>query len=162
MYSLKIWRQWIIVIKNYTKIHVHDKGSCHFTLKFIYCVYHNRINFITNLWWLLFDNELFITISLKSNTCKVYILLVFQGLNESESCSVMSDSLQPHGLYSPWILQARILQWVAISFSRGSSQPRIKPRSLAFQVGSLPAELKGKPKNNWVGSLSLFQRIFPT
>ena len=21
---------------------------------------------------------------------------------ESESCSVMSDSLQPHGLYSPW------------------------------------------------------------
>ena len=29
----------------------------------------------------------------------------------SESRSVMSDSLQPHGLYSPWILQARILEW---------------------------------------------------
>ena len=25
-----------------------------------------------------------------------------QGVNESESCSVVSDSLQPHGLYSPW------------------------------------------------------------
>ena len=26
--------------------------------------------------------------------------------------------------YRPWILQARILEWVAISFSRGSSWPR--------------------------------------
>ena len=25
-----------------------------------------------------------------------------QGVNESESCSVVSDSLRPHGLYSPW------------------------------------------------------------
>ena len=37
----------------------------------------------------------------------------------SESRSVVSDSLRPHG-----ILQARILEWVAFSFSRGSSQPR--------------------------------------
>ena len=40
----------------------------------------------------------------------------------------MSDSLQPHGLEplgSPvhGILQARILEWVAIPFFRGSSQP---------------------------------------
>ena len=39
------------------------------------------------------------------------------------------------------ILQARILEWVAVPFSRGSSQPGIKPRSPAFQVDSLPAEL---------------------
>ena len=32
----------------------------------------------------------------------------------------MSDSLQPH-VYG--ILQARILEWVAFAFSRGSSQP---------------------------------------
>ena len=37
----------------------------------------------------------------------------------SESCSVVSDTLQPQG-----ILQARILEWVAFLFSRGSSQPR--------------------------------------
>ena len=43
-------------------------------------------------------------------------------LVESESCSVVSDSLQPHEL--PGILQARILEWVAFPFSRGSSQPR--------------------------------------
>ena len=39
--------------------------------------------------------------------------------SEKWSCSVVSDSLRPHGPY-----QARILQWVAISFSRTSSQPR--------------------------------------
>ena len=38
----------------------------------------------------------------------------------------MSDSLQPHGLQParllhPWDFQARILEWSAISFSRGSS-----------------------------------------
>ena len=48
------------------------------------------------------------------------------------SRSVMSDSLWPHGLCNPMdcglpgssihgILQTRILEWVAISFSRGSS-----------------------------------------
>ena len=42
-----------------------------------------------------------------------------QGRGESESRSVVSDSLRPHG-----ILQARILEWVAFPFSRGSSQPR--------------------------------------
>ena len=46
------------------------------------------------------------------------------------SCSVVSDSLQPHGLYSlpgssiHRSLQARIPEWVAIPFSRGSSWPR--------------------------------------
>ena len=43
--------------------------------------------------------------------------------------SVVSDSLWPYGLYSPGssvhgFLQARILKWVAISSSRGFSQPR--------------------------------------
>ena len=43
----------------------------------------------------------------------------------SESHSVVSDSLQSHGLYTVHgILQARILEWVAFPFSRGSSQPR--------------------------------------
>ena len=37
------------------------------------------------------------------------------------------------------IVQARILEWVAVPFSRGSSQPGIEPRSPALQVDSLPA-----------------------
>ena len=40
----------------------------------------------------------------------------------NESCSVVSDSLRPHGWYSP--CQARILEWVTFPFSRGSSQSR--------------------------------------
>ena len=45
--------------------------------------------------------------------------------SESENCSVESDSLWPNGLYTLHeILQARILEWVAFPFSRGSSQPR--------------------------------------
>ena len=60
------------------------------------------------------------------------------------------------------ILQARILEWVAFPFSRGSSQPRIKPGSPALQEDSLPAEPQGKPKNTGVGSLSLLQGIFLT
>ena len=43
--------------------------------------------------------------------------------SESESHSVMSNSLQPHG-QPHGILQARILEWVAFPFSRGSSQLR--------------------------------------
>ena len=40
--------------------------------------------------------------------------------------------------------------------------PGIRLRSLALQVGSLPAEPAGKPKSTGVGSLSLLQRIFLT
>ena len=45
------------------------------------------------------------------------------------NCSVLSNPLQPQGLSPPsssvhGILQAGILEWVAISFSRGSFSPR--------------------------------------
>ena len=45
------------------------------------------------------------------------------------SCSVVSDSLRPQGLYIlsgsfvHGILQARTLEWLAVPFSRGSSRP---------------------------------------
>ena len=72
--------------------------------------------------------------------------------SESEGCSVMSDSLQPHGLYSPWNSPG---QNTELSLS-----PGIKPRSPAWQADSLPAEQQRKPKNTGVGSPSLLQRIF--
>ena len=43
---------------------------------------------------------------------------------ESESLSVVSDSCNPMEYPVHGILQARVLEWVAISFSRGSSQTR--------------------------------------
>ena len=169
--------------------------------------------------------------------------------SESRSSSVLSDSLRPHGLYSPWnspgqntgvgslsllqgiiltqgsnpglphcrqilyqllllshfscvwlcvtppgspvpgILQARTLEWVAISFSNAwkwkwsrsvVSDPQrphgLQPSRLLHPwdfpgkstgVGChcllhLPAEAQGKPKNTEVGSLTLLQQIFLT
>ena len=61
--------------------------------------------------------------------------------SESKSHSVVSGSLQPHG-----ILQARALEWVAFPFSRRSSQPRIEPSFPALQADSLPFEPPGKPR----------------
>ena len=43
------------------------------------------------------------------------------------------------------ILQARILQWVAISFSRDLPDPGIESGSLALQADSLRSEPPGKP-----------------
>ena len=60
-------------------------------------------------------------------------------MKESESHSIMSDSLRPlntvHG-----ILQARVLWWIAIPFSRALPDPGIKPEDPALQADSLPCE----------------------
>ena len=77
----------------------------------------------------------------------------------AQSCPTLCNPID-YTVYG--ILQARILEWVALPFSRGSSQPRVEPRSPALQVDSLPVEPQGKPKNTGVGSLSLLQWIFPT
>ena len=44
--------------------------------------------------------------------------------SESESHSVLSDFFNPMDCIVHGILQARMLEWVAFPFSRGSSQPR--------------------------------------
>ena len=66
----------------------------------------------------------------------------------TQSCPTLCDPMDYtiHG-----ILQARILEWVAILFSRRSSpgdlpNPAIEPRSPALQADSLPAEPPRKPK----------------
>ena len=43
------------------------------------------------------------------------------------------------------ILQARILEWVAIPFSAGFPKPGVEPRSPALQADSLPSEPPRKP-----------------
>ena len=69
------------------------------------------------------------------------------------ACSVMSDSLQPRGCSLPGfsvcgIFQARILEWVAIPFSRGSSRPRNQAcisESPALAGGFFTTAPPGKP-----------------
>ena len=55
------------------------------------------------------------------------------------------------------ILQAKILEWVAVSFSRGAAQPR----SPTLQADSLSVEPPGKPKNTGVSSLYFLQGNLP-
>ena len=59
-----------------------------------------------------------------NNTNNIHNTKASTSESESESHSVMSDYLQPHGLYSPGILQARLLEWVDVPFNSRSSQPR--------------------------------------
>ena len=70
--------------------------------------------------------------------------------SESVTHSVLSDSLQPPELYPQGssvcgILQAIILEWVAISFSRGFSQPMDWTQVFCIAIRhSLPSVQPGK------------------
>ena len=59
---------------------------------------------------------------------------------ESENCSVLSDSLRPHGLHSPWNSPGQ-----NTGVGCRSPDPGMESRSLALQADSLPAEPQGKP-----------------
>ena len=56
-------------------------------------------------------------------------------------CDPMDCS--PPGFSVYGILQARILEWVAIPFSRDLREPEMEPRSLALQADSLLSESPG-------------------
>ena len=78
------------------------------------------------------------------------VSLIDHSLCVCVSCSVMSDSLLPTnwsllGSSVHGILQARILEGVAILFFKGSFWPRDQIRSPALQADSLLSELLGKP-----------------
>ena len=74
-------------------------------------------------------------------------------------CDPMVCSLH-HFPLSMGILQARILQWVAMPFPGDRPNSGVKPRPPTLQADSLPSEPPGKPKNIGVGSLCLLQGIF--
>ena len=61
----------------------------------------------------------------------------------SDSCDPMDCS--PRGFSVRGISQTRILEWVAISFSRGLPHPGIEPEPPALQADSLPTKPPGKP-----------------
>ena len=60
----------------------------------------------------------------------------------TQSCPTLPDPMYytVHG-----IIQARILEWVALPFPRDLPNPGIKPRSPALQANYVPAE----PHRNW-------------
>ena len=77
---------------------------------------------------------------LKTLRCCCLLAKSYPTLCHPMDCSLPDSSV--HG-----ILQTRILEWVAIPFSRGSSRPRIEPESPALAGGFITTELSGKPTN---------------
>ena len=59
-------------------------------------------------------------------------------LSDPMDCSLPGSSF--HGIF-----QARVLEWVAFSFSRGSSQPRDRTHASCIAGGFFTAEPPGKP-----------------
>ena len=95
-------------------------------------------------------------------TIQLYVstrVMKWNKVKVAQLCPTLWDPMnyRVHGL-----LQARILEWVAVPSSRESSQPRDRTQGSSLQAESLPAEPQGKPKNTGVDSLSFLQPIFPT
>ena len=76
---------------------------------------------------------------------------------ESESCSLMSDSLWTHGRYSLWnSLGKNTGVGKCHSLLQGDfSEPGIEPRSPALQADPLPAEPLGKSSNFSQGNMKI-------
>ena len=73
--------------------------------------------------------------------------------SESESRSVVSDSLWSRGLYSPWNSPGQNTGVGSRCLLQGNLlNPGIEPTSPTLQADSLPAEPPGKPKNTGMGS----------
>ena len=111
----------------------HTEVACHFLLQGIFPTQGSN----GHLLHLLHCREILYHLSHQGSH---YLL---ESESESRSscltlCNPMDLSLLGSSVHE--ILQARILEWIAIPFSRGSSQPRIEARSLALQAGSLPSE----------------------
>ena len=65
----------------------------------------------------------------------------------TQSCLTLCDPMEcsPQNSSVHGVLQARILEWVAIPFSRHLPDSAIEPRSPALQTNSLPSEPPGEP-----------------
>ena len=132
------------------------------------CLQVVKKNFFSRIFscylWKGLSNRSYSSITRNQNFATLFIAVLCAVLR----CSVVSDSLQPHGLQL-----ARILcPWGVSKQEYWSELPFLSPedlpnpgnglRSPALQADSLPSEPPGKPKNTGVGSLSLLQGIFQT
>ena len=87
---------------------------------------------------------------MSENLCYLIYLMKSESESEvSQSCQTVCNPVDcsPPGFSIHGILQARMLEWVASSFSRGSSQPRVLTRVyLHCRQMFLPLSLQGIPK----------------
>ena len=78
---------------------------------------------------------------MKVNTKKVKV----ESLSRVRLFATPWTVCSPPGSSVHGILQARILEWIAISFSRDLPDPGIEPRSPTLQADALASEPPGRP-----------------
>ena len=132
------------------------KNSLLLTLKeadrFCFCFYCVLPCPHSNFWrpnWLKTSGNENAAVTLKLVFINVRTLLL-QGLRHLSCCSVAKSCLtlcdpldcSPPGSSVHGISQARTLEWVAISFSRGSSQPRCPALAGGFFTSDPPGSLE--------------------
>ena len=99
------------------------------------------------------NNHVFIYLSISQICCNIVsdisslIQVFIAKVLVAQSCPTLYDpvycSLPGFSVHK--IVQARILEWDAIPFSRGSSQPRDQTQVSTLAGDSLPSEPPGKP-----------------
>ena len=90
----------------------------------------------------------------KVSSLYISLILCESESEVSQSCLTLCDPVDCSltGFSVNGIFQERILEWVAISFPRGTSRPGIGPRSPTLQTDSLPSEPPGKHTCNFAVS----------
>ena len=112
-----------------------ESGSvfCGVTAPFSWVLVHTR--------FCLCPPRVFFPVLFKSGSCVVELMVTYSKSEAklTQSCPTLCDAMDytVHG-----ILQARILEWVTFSFSRGSSQPR--DQTQVSCIAGSPAEPQGK------------------
>ena len=104
--------------------------------------------------------------SFDSMDCSTPGFLVHHQLPELAHAHVhwVGDAIHPRNSpgIQPGILQARILEWVAVPFSRGSSPPRNRTQVSHIAGGFFTSWDTREAQVTGVGSLSLLQQIIQT
>ena len=101
---------------------------------------------ISGVWWVCVCAHVRMCQIVRTTDCHLdtfqtpYVLV-------AQSCLTLGDPMDcnPPGSSVHGILQARILEWVAMPFARESFRPRDQTRSRASQAGSLPPCHLGSP-----------------
>ena len=98
------------------------------------------------------------------NLMFIFIFMFCHCVLAAQLCPTLCNPMDcsPPGSSIHGIFQTRVLEWIAISFSRDLPNLGIESRSPAPWADSLLSGPPGKPMNTGVGSLSLLQGIVPT
>ena len=123
--------------------------SVHQLFTLVYIQSQHLVCYLCPVFWVLNDFVVLVYISnalkrLRVSLC-VYLLFIVE---VSQSCPTLWDPMDCSlpGSFVHGILQARILERVAIPFPRGLPDPGIEPRSPALQASSLPSNPPEKPQ----------------